>query len=211
MPARPHRHHVVEAVAAVDVHRERYGPEPVRGIGVARVPLLLLKPPRRRLRVRLRVHVLGAVVDVPALAVHDVAENAALRQVEHQHLVLAIDAVLEHHAGDARLLARLHILPAFVDLQRSRHLHKRHLAVPHRTYTWFQMPIPAGAVVDHVHIRRIADCLPALGAGIADRFVSMSVLDHLPGPFHALRDQVADGGDLHAFDLHEPPYSGCSA
>ena len=140
------------AVKSLGGDLERDRAEAVRRIGVARVPPLLLEPPRRRLGVGLGVHVLRAVVDIAALAVDDIAQNALLREVEHKHFVLTVHAVFEHHARDFGRLARLDVFPALVYLERAWNLHKRDLAVAHRAHARLQVPVPARAVVNDIHV-----------------------------------------------------------
>ena len=97
----------------------------------------------------------ASVVVVRALGMYDLAEDALPREVEREHLDLAVDAVLELHAVDLALLCGLDHLPTILHRERGRHLGKDVLAAVHRGKCHGNVQVPRRGVVDHVHVARI--------------------------------------------------------
>ena len=129
------------------------------------------------------------------------AEHAELREVEGQHLDLAVAAVLELHAVALRLLARLDELPALVHRKRGRHLREHMLAALHRRELDRHVQAPRRGVVDDVHVRVVAEPLPGRVAQILLRGGLLPVGQHLLRLLDLLLHVVADGRDRDARQL----------
>ena len=106
-----HGDQVLELVPAVDVDPPGHRAHGVGGVVVAVAVDRMLQPPGLPLRVELHQ---PQVVHVPPGGVHQFAEHALLGHVHHRHAVLAVAGLLQHDAMLARLLRRLHHLPALI-------------------------------------------------------------------------------------------------
>ena len=188
---RVHRDEVVHLVAAVDVHRQAERHEAVRTVAVARVVAVVRIAPVLVVGIVLEAHV-AQVVNVRALAVDDVAKHAELRQVEGEHLDLAVAAVLELHAVALRLLALLNELPTLVDAERARDFGEDVLAAVHRREGDRDVKLPRGRVVDDVDVRIVAKRLPRLVAKILLRGRLFGVRQTTLGLLDLLRVLIAD-------------------
>ena len=212
-----HGHEEVEVVPPVDVHVLGDGAKAVRRVLVAAILRIVVERPAGATGdggVGMSVHgvvaavVLEAalVVDVRGLAVRDFAEDALLHHVEHKHLLLAVAAVLEHHAGNARTLARLHELPSLVDCQDTGNFVQNHLAMFHRIQRYRGMFVPWRDVVDYVNLVRVADALVALAPRNCNlRRWLVVLLEPLHLPVYAILEEVRDGGHLRAGDHRNAP------
>ena len=125
---RAHGDHVVEAVPLVDAEIPGHRPEAMGGIEVP-VAADVLGPAPQALGAVLE-HDLAQVVVVGALGVQQLAEEARLHHAVDQHLLVAVVAVLDHHAVAARPLGDLDELPALLEGHRRRHLDDRRACPP---------------------------------------------------------------------------------
>ena len=212
-------HEEVEAVAAVDVHVQADRPESVRRVLVAAVDGVVAEAPvvpvaaASGLLVPLVVVGRAEVVDVGALAVGDLAQKAEVHEVEGEHLVFAVAAVLELHAVALRALARLHELPALLHREGARHLGDHVLAVLHRVERDRHMQLPGRGVVDEVDLGILAHALPVLGPLVAVdlRRRRLLVGEVLERALAARGVDVADGGDVTARHEREAGNAGLPA
>src|SRR2546422_131658 len=82
------------------------------------------------------------VVEIAALAVEQLAEQAALGEDEGQHLAAVVAAVLHHHAVPLLLLRRLHELPALLHGDGGGDLGGGVLSRAHRGQADRHVPLP---------------------------------------------------------------------
>ena len=196
------RNEIVEPVAAVDAQRLAKRHEAVRRIAVAAMDQVLgVAPVRLAVALAVGRDDLAKVVDVGAFDVVDLAEHAHAREIELQELDLAVDAVLELHAGHLELLARLDELPALVNGERARHLDERDLAAQKAAQADRMVQRPRRRAVDDVAVAEVAEILVGLVADVGLDLVDALVL-LLPEPsevlVNALLPCVAERNDVHA-------------
>ena len=218
------RDEVVEAVAAVDVHVPADGAEAVRRVLVALVRRVVPEAPEVPVRVDalllvvagrllnpLAVVVAPEVVYVRALGMDEVAELAEPAEVQGEHLVLAVAAVLELHAVALEPFGGLDELPAVVDGERRGHLRRDVLSGAHRVERDGHVQLPRGRVVDEIDVGVVAKPLPGLlRTGIDLGLRPARRRDLLLDPPDARGVDVADGGNLAAGDGVEAMYA-CKA
>ena len=132
---------------------------------------------------------------VADLGLHDLAKFSFLDEVEREHLLLAVRAVLQHHAVAAELLGGLHGRPAFLEVERAGHLLQHVLAVRHRVdvdraveRTW------RGGIHDVADVR-VAQALPRVLVAVAAPFLRRGVAVLL----HPLLDRV----EAHGVDVRD--------
>ena len=177
-PARrtAHRHEVLEAIAAVDVHAVGDRPETVRRIEVAVDLLRPLAPPQALTPVRK----LDApqVVQVAALGVKDLPEEPLPHHVEDHHLGTAVVAVLHHHAVLAVFLRGLDELPAVVQRHRRGDLGRSMFPVLHRRDAHRHVPFPRCRVEDEVDVCGLAEPLEIAWSSRKTDRLFVARLDH---------------------------------
>ena len=190
---RLHRDEVLEAVAAVDVEAPPRRDEPVRGIVVAVVLHVAVDAPEHAVaRVVLERALVVLVAD---LRLHDLAELPLLDEVEHEHLLLAVRAVLQHHAVAAELLGGLHGRPAFLEVERAGHLLQHVLAVRHRVDVDRAVERTRRGGIHDVADVRVAQALPRVLVAVAAPFLRRGVAVLL----HPLLDRV----EAHGVDVRD--------
>ena len=154
-----------QPVAAVDVHRERDGSQRMHAVAHSRVVSQRLE--RREDSVGI-VEALAARIagemQIAALAVHELAEDARVRRIDHRHRVLVIAAVGEHHAVAAVLFGGLYYRPCVVDPAHSRHLHHRVDSTLRRVARNHAVRFPVGVDVHEIAHAGFAQLLVRLGA-----------------------------------------------
>ena len=214
------RHEEVEVVAPVDVHVLRDRAEPMRGIPVSRMLRVEVERPSGApcdRCVGMAVHGMVAavvleaalVVDVAGFAMDNLSEHPLSDHVEHRHLVLAIAAVLKHHAGHLRALARLHHLPAAVQRKRPRDLDKRDLAMFHRAHRARHVQMPWRHAVHDVHLVHLADAPVAVRPGERlERRRLAVVREPLDLPVDPVLEKVRQGHDLRAGNHRDAVHGG---
>ncbi len=199
---RAHRDQIVELVTAIDVHHVGDRPEPVGGIEVA-VAHHGVRPPPQALVAILELD-RAQIVQVAALGVQDLAEQALARHVEDHHLRTVVVAVLHHDAVLAMRLGELDQPPAVVDRVSRRHLGRGVLAVLHRRGAHGHVPPPRGGGEDEVEVLVFAHAHEVRLTPRVERGRPTTVLDDprcdLPG---AGLDDVADRDDLHPVDAEK--------
>ena len=167
------------------------------------------------------------VVRVAYLRLHDLAQLALLDEVEREHLLLAVGAVLQHHAVAAIALGRLDGRPAFLQVERARHFLQNVLAVIHRIDVDGTVQHPGRRGVHDVAEVRIAKPLPGVLVAVAAPFLRRTVavllepllvlVEHrgvdvanrrhfasrnLRDAVHGGRSPVAHADEAHAHALH---------
>ena len=104
----------LEGVAAADVHVLRHRAEAVRGVQVAVHEAVVVAAPVA-FAAKGPEDAAREVMDVSALGMLEVAEEALAGKVQDEELFFAIAAVLDDGAVALGLLRHVHELPAFVD------------------------------------------------------------------------------------------------
>src|SRR5437016_5109994 len=97
--ARGHRDQIAEPVSAVHVQALGYGPEAVRRVQVAVAPDRMLDPPAALVVVGELE--LAQIMQIAALRVQQLAEQALADHTENHHLGAVVADVLHHHAVPA--------------------------------------------------------------------------------------------------------------
>ena len=214
---------VVEAVAAVDVHRLHDRHEAVGWVGVAVVRGVPPEAPVALVSALGGVEVVEApeVVDVRALAVHELAEDAVAHEVEREHLDVAVAAVLELHAVALRALGGLDERVALLKRHRGGHLDRDVLAMLHRVegdlgverpgrgdvyeveVAFAHRPVGGGLVRPAVARRLVHEVLAGLGLAVLGE-PRLLVRDAVPV-------EVAEGGHLDAGDVGQAVHGAGAA
>ena len=208
------RNEIVETVAAVDVHVLADGAETMRRILVALVLDIPLQAPVVVISTLLGrlVAERPEVVDVRALAMHQLAKYPLAAEVEREHLAFAVAAVLELHAMAFRAFARLDERPAILEIHRRGHFDEDVLAVFHRLEGDRNMHVPAGRVVDHVDAAPSAHLAPfILGSAERLRRGLAVVLEPLLLGDDAILDEIAQGAHLHAGNVCQAVHRAAAA
>ena len=181
------------------------------GVQVAVAPHRVREPPAALVIGAAQLQ-LAQVVQVPALRVQQLAEDALPHHVEDHHLFTVVAAVLHHHAVAARLLGRVHQLPALVDRRRHRHLGGGVLPLAHRLDAHRRVQLPGRDDEDEVEIA-VAQPLPLLRpAGVRHRAPARPPSHMRRGPRSTLagtRSQIARTsapGTLRKFDRCDEPW-----
>ena len=191
----------LERVAAADVQVLRHRAEAVRGIQVAVHEAMVVAAPVAFAAERPE-DAAGEVMDVGALRVLEVAEEALAGEVQDEELFFAVAAVLDDRAVALGLLRHVHELPAFVDGHRGRDLDEDVLALLHGLEGHRDVPFPGGGDVDDVDVVAGDQLLPGvLVTEVHHGFLARLLLDVLGGALGALLDDVADGDDLGERDV----------
>ena len=205
-------HEIVEPVAAVDVHRKRNGREGMDAVTHAR--MVDERGERREnlfaAQERLSLPV-ARLVQIAALTVHQLAEDARVRRVDERHRVLVVAAVGEHHAVAAVLFRRLDDGPRLVDGAHARHLHERMDRALQRIERNLRVRGPVGVDVHGVDEPGFAQPLVALGAGERLRLAEAGLLHYVLALLRAILDEVAHSRDLHARHFAETAYGPAAA
>ena len=195
---RTQRRHVVETIAAINVHVLRNRPETVRRIDVSLHCRMVVGAPGARAAFDL-LHLHAQVVNVGPFAVSQVPEQAAADHVEYHHLVTAVAHVLEHHAVHAGLLGDFHHLPHFVYRRRQRHFDQGVLAGLHRLHGHGFVPAPGRGDDDGIDIVPFEQAaIGIVPAGVVSGF-------GLTG----FRDGIARIGQRHRIGIAHGPH-GCA-
>ncbi len=201
------RDEVIEAVAAVDVQALADRAESVSRVEVAVSPDRVLRPPEG---------LAGAaeldaaeVVEVPGLGVEDLAEKAFFHQVEAEHFRAVVAAVLHHNAVAFHFLGRLHERPAVVDGVGGGDLGGGVLARFQGLQADRDVPFPGSGREDEVEVITPAEPLeipvaPGIAFGLGASGLDTPLLD----AGYLFLDDIADGLDFDALDLHEVPHVG---
>ena len=210
---RAHRDEPLEAVAAPDVHVERDRAQAMRRVQVA-VPLEVLEAPPQALALVLEQQ-RAQVVDVGALGVRQLAEDACPHHVEHEHLAPAVAAVLEDRAVPARRFGGVDELPALLDRLHPGHLAAHVRAALHRGDRHGQVPVPGRRDVDQVEVASLAEVLEVVVAvGVAVRLLLAGLDNGGLRLRHLLGHDVADGLQLdarHVQDVTEQAAAAAAA
>ena len=187
---------VVEAVAGVDVEVPAHGAEPVRRIEVgvgARVPRAAPEPFVLRLE-----EDLPQVVQVGRLGVQHLAEQSRVHHAVHQHLVVAVVAVLELDAVLPRALARVDEGPEVLERRADGTFARGVLAVRQRGEHHRHVPFPRRRGVDEIDVVARDEPLEGvIGAGVERRVLLPRVGGHLRGALGLVGYQVVQRHDLH--------------
>ncbi len=144
----------------------------------------------------------GEVVDVGALSVLEVAEEALAGKVEYEELFFAIAAVLDDCAVALGLLRHVHELPTLVNGNRRQDLDEGVLALGHGFEGHRHVPFPRGGHVDDVDIIALQHLLPdVLVAEIHRGLLAGDFIDVGGGALGAGFDDVADSDDFGERDI----------
>ena len=193
-----HRHQVLEAVAPVNVEVPGYRSEAMGGIQVgvvARVPGAAPQP-----FVAVLEQDVAQVVQVRGRAVQRLAEHAGVHQAIHQHLVVAVVAVLELQAVPAVLLARVDERPQVLERHRERAFARYVLPGLEGGEHHRHVPLPRGGRVDEVDVVALHQLFEGVVAvGMERGHRCSGVGDHLGGLLRLLGHVVAQRGDAHAW------------
>ena len=138
-------------------------------------------------------------MQIPALGVQDLAEEALADHVEDHHLGAIVVAVLHHHAVLAVFLGVLDELPAIVERHGRRDFGCRVLAVLHRCDADRHVPFPWRGIEDEIDVFGLTQSFEVT------RSPGVTVGSFWPGrndqflhQLHAVFGDVADRGDAHA-------------
>ena len=208
---RAHRDDVLEAVAAIDVHERSHGAESVRRIEVA-VALRVMRATPEPFITCLEQD-FAQVVIVGGTTMLDLTKQAGAHHVQHQQLVVAVAAVLQHDAVASRLLRRLHQLPAIVDGVCRRHLRRGMLAGLHRSQADGHVQLPRRGRVHDVDVVAQDELFVGTFA-----ITEQCGLVHVAGRLHGrhgklqlVRHGVAECRDLHVRHAQQLVEHGSSA
>ncbi len=190
-----------DAVAAVDVHRRRDRGQSVHGVEARGAPGVPEPAPVVGV-VAVREQQRAQVVQVPAVAVGDLAEDALVRHLQQRELVAAVAAVLREPQVLACRLRGVDQAPELGQLGRDRQLDHRVGPGLHGGLALGVVELPRGGDVDEVelgpvHHLRERPLAPAElgGARVAGG------LDQVGCGGGALGPDVADGHDHGAGDV----------
>ena len=195
---RTHRNHVVEPVAAVDVHVMSHGAESVRRVQVA-IALHMRKAAPQPFAFIRRQNA-AQVVEIGRFPMRDFSEESVPHHAQHHHLVSAITAVLQNDAMLASGLRGVDDVPAFLQCRTDRHLDCSMLAILHGAERHRNMPVPWSRYIHDVEfesgqILEIEFTLAESGGlGLA------CVRDRLLRSRHFLRHQITDRFDVYLFN-----------
>jgi hypothetical protein len=140
---------------------------------------------------------LAQVVDVGRLRVRQLAEEPGPHHVQDHELVLAVAAVLEHHAMPARALGGVHQAPAVLEGRGRRDLHEHVLPRLHGRHRHGNVPAPRRRDVDDVEVVAADEVLEVrLARGVAGGLLLSGLHDLGLGGGHAVLHEVADGVHL---------------
>ena len=200
--ARGHRDQIAEPVSAVHVQALGYGPEAVRRVQVAVAPDRMLDPPAALVVVGELE--LAQIMQIAALRVQQLAEQALADHTENHHLGAVVADVLHHHAVPAGPFGRFDQVPALVDGDGHRHLSGGVLAGPHRCEANRRVPLPRRRGEHQIELLLLAHAAKVVGAArITGGARPPGTLDESLYLVDFLRDDVAHGGDCNAVDLEK--------
>ena len=194
----------------MDVEIPRHRSEPVRGIKVrvrTRVPCPAPQPFVARFE-----QDLAQVVQVRGLRVQHLAEHARVHHAVHEHLGLAVAAVLEVQAMFAGLLRCVDQRPQILERRADRAFAAAVLAGVERGEHHGDVPFPGRGRVDEVDVVALHEVFERVIAAAVRRGRGMAgVGDHLRGLRHLVGDDVADRDDLHVVDGEQLAEHGAAA
>ena len=203
---------MLQPVASVDVHRERDRPERMHAVAHSRVVSKRLE------RREYPVGVLEALatqiareVQVAALTMHELAEDARMRRVYHRHRVLVVAAVGERHAVAAVLLGGFHDRPGVVDPAHARHLHHRVYSALHGIARDHAVRLPVRVDVHEVAHAGFAQLLVRLGANKELRLPETILLQRLLMVLRLVLVEFAERHHLHAGHVAKTMHSTAAA
>ena len=187
----------LEGVAAADPHVLGDGAEPVGGVEVTLQERRVAAAPVAGGVKEARAGLAALVVDVGALAMLEVAEEALALQVEHEELFLPVAAVLEDRAVALVFFGGVDDIPALVDRQPAVHFDEGVLAQFHRADGHRLVPFPRGGDIHHVEVFACDEFLPGVFVAAVDRRRPAGLLPHdLSLRLRAFVEDIAERDDL---------------
>ena len=194
-----HRHHVLEAVAAVDSHILGHRTESVRRIeiGVA----LGMREASPQPFVTILKQNRAQVVQVRGFAVQQCAEHAFAHHAQDGEFTVAVAAVLHHQAMPTRLFRGLDQFPAILDAGRDGHFAGGVFAGTHGGQRHRRVPGPRRGGVDEIDVVALHEPLKIALAVEEQRRLGLPCFrDHGRRATHLVFHHVAERGDTDALD-----------
>ena len=204
-------HHELERVAAADVHVLRHRAEAVRGVQVTVHEAMVVAAPVA-FAAEAPEDAAAKVVDVGALGVLEVAEEALAGEVQHEELFVAVAAILDDGTVALGLFSHVHELPALVDGDGGGDFDEGVLALFHDLEGHRHVPLPRGGDEDDVDVVAFEHLFPrVLVAEIHRGFLAGDLLDVGSGALGPGFNDVADGDDFGERDVRRRVHVGTPA